>query len=137
MASIANRKKSILLITAPLIIVLLSMACSLETPLTLQQKIRMFFYEQQSDAADEFVNWADDNLDGYTSQNIYEALYEEGKYHAELGHPNAIIIVSQASRQWARKHGYRYDEKDWQELQAVALENIKTGPAGQLQIWPE
>lgn len=110
--------------------------CSMGTPLTLQQKVRMFFYENQTDAGPMFVDWADENLGDYSSRSIQDALAEEGKYHADLGHPNAIAVISQASRDWAAKHNLRYKERDWRSLQEQAFANMRPNP-GELQIWPK
>ena len=114
---------------------LLAAGCGFNTPLTLQQKVRMFFYENQLEAGPMFVEWANDNLDEYSNRTIMEALYEEGKYHAELGHPNAIGVISMAAQEWGRKSHIRYDEREWRELRDEAMKNIRSEP-GQLQIWP-
>jgi len=110
--------------------------CSMGTPLTLQQKVRMFFYENQTDAGPMFADWAEENLKEYSNRTIQDALYEEGKYHADLGHPNAIAVISRAARDWAAAHNLRYKDKDWLALQKQAFDNMRPNP-GELQIWPK
>jgi hypothetical protein len=127
--------RNLIITVAFFAIMLLSVGCGFNTPLTLQQKIRMFFYENQVEAGSMFVEWAEDNLDEHSNRSIMEALYEEGKYHAELGHPNAINVISMAARDWSKKAHLRYNDRDWSELREEAMANLRTEP-GQLQIWP-
>lgn len=109
--------------------------CGFNTPPDMQQEIRKFFYENQTESADLFVDWADKNLSEYSARRIYNALLEEGKYHAGIGHPNAISVISFAARNWAHAKGLVYQERDWMELQDEAVENIRSQP-GELQLWP-
>lgn len=125
-------KKTVFLLAT----LLLVSSCGFDTPLTLQQKIRMFFYENQIKAGSEFVEWADNNLDEYTHRSVMDALYEEGKYHARLGHPNAIGVISFAAQDWANAHHLRYNTREWQALQEEALANLRP-PVGEVQIWPK
>lgn len=109
--------------------------CGFNAPPDMQQEIRKFFYENQTEASDRFVDWADENLRDYSDRRIYNALQEEGKYHASIGHPNAISVISFAARNWANDKGLVYEERYWIDLQAEAVENIRSQP-GELQIWP-
>lgn len=110
--------------------------CGFNSPLPLQHRIRVFFYENQEKAETKFVNWAKNNLSEYSNETIMNALVEEGKYHASQGHPNAISVISVAAKNWAKETHLRYSIKDWQKLHQQAVSNLRDEP-GELEIWPK
>ncbi len=128
-------KNILLALIAINIIILFIAGCGFNTPLSLQQKVRMFFYENQIEAGPKFVEWANKNLNEYTNKAIMEALLEEGKYHANLGHPNAIAVINFAAKNWANETHLRYNPKDWEKLREVAMSNLRSEP-GEVQLWP-
>ena len=134
-SKLSNRRATITAALAVLFAFAL-FGCGFGTPTSLQQEIRKFFYENQTDAGEKFVGWAEKNLQDYPARRIYSALYTEGEYHADLGHPNAISVISFAARSWANEKGILYEEQEWRQLQQKALENIRSEP-GELQLWPE
>jgi hypothetical protein len=102
----------------------------------LQQEIRRFFYDiSQHQPETDFVVWANQNLGGYSARAIYNALYEEGKYHAGLGHPNAVSLISFAAKDWAKAKDLIYEPSDWEAIQEEAVKNMRTTPSGELNIF--
>jgi hypothetical protein len=116
-------------------LLLTASGCGADVSSDLQQEIRKYFYDSQFQPDREFVSWANKNLNGYSSRAVYSALYEEGKYHAGLGHPGAISLISFAAKDWAEAKDLSYDASRWEQLQEEAVKNMRTTPPGQLQIW--
>lgn len=113
----------------------ISACSSLTDKLSLDGQMREYFYKHQPTTGSEFVNWANKNLTGYSPQQIYTALYDEGRFQAELGHPNVVGVLSFASRSWAEEYDFKYDGNKWLNLQQEAKSNLRE-ESKQVQLWP-
>jgi len=102
----------------------------------LQAKIRAYFYQNQAVDGKKFVDWANKNLSEYSASGVMDAIYAEAQYHAGLGHPNAVGIMSFAARAWAADHKLNYRATDWAKLQEEAVSNIRPTHAN-TQLWPK
>ena len=114
--------------------------CSnLPTPtpkLDLQESIRYFIYEYQPTSGEDFVSWAKENLTRYSHREIATAIYREGEYQAEKGHPNAVASLSNAAKVWAEDQHLSFDLDEWYALQKVALANRRQPPPEDFRVWP-
>ena len=117
------------------LLVVILVACQPNASRPLQDKIREYIYDYQPTTGVQFVQWAEKELTSYSSRQIHEALHEEGKFQAELGHPNSVGVLSFAAQAWAQHNGFDYDPIEWTSLQQEAMGNMRSDP-GILQIWP-
>ncbi len=99
-----------------------------------EDQIREYLYRYQPTTGQQFVNWADTNLSDYTPRQVHIALQNEGKSQAELGHPNAVGVLSFAAQAWAQEKGLQYDPNQWLALQQEAMNNLPSEPP-KLQLW--
>lgn len=113
----------------------LSACSSLTDNLSLEGQMREYFYKYQPTTGSQFVNWADKNLTDYSPEQVYTALQNEGKFQAELGHPNVVGVLSFASRSWAEQYKFHYNADKWVKLQQEAKSNLRPEPK-QVQLWP-
>jgi len=115
----------------------LTIACnSSMTDLSLEGQIREYLYKYQPTTGTEFVEWTNQNLlPNYSARQIYIAMNAEGKFQAELGHPNVVGVLSFASRSWAKQNKFQYNPDQWLELQQLALSNLRSTPQ-KVQLWP-
>jgi hypothetical protein len=109
--------------------------CSGRAPATPEEQIRTYIYENQPVAEAEFVRWAGRNLSNYSSRRIHDAIYNEGKYQAEMGHPTATNVLQNLAKQWARANGFSYDPAAWRNIQEEAVANLQQSPTLR-QLWP-
>lgn len=86
--------------------------------------MREYFYKYQPTTGSQFVEWASSNLTDYSPQQVYTALHDEGKFQAELGHPNVVGVLSFASRSWAEQYDFQYNPDKWMQLQKEAKLNL-------------
>jgi hypothetical protein len=114
----------------------LLVACTAAGPdRSLEDKIREYLYRYQPTTGQQFVKWANRNLAGYSSRQVYRALYDEAKFQADLGHPNVVGVLSFAAKAWAEEKGLQYDPGQWMNFQQEAISNLRSEP-GELQLWP-
>jgi len=120
------------------LVTLILVACSTDMVnlSDLRSTIRNYLYnaKNQPTTGPQFVQWAEQNLKGYSAREIDRALCEEGAYQAEQGHPNAVGVLSYAAQAWARAKGLQYDENYWVKLSEQAKANLRQ--PGKLQVWP-
>ena len=82
------------------------------------------------------MRWANRNLTDYSTRQVYKAIYNEGERQAELGHANAVGVLSHAALAWSEAKNLRYNPAEWTEIQQLAIRNLREGPAGELKLWP-
>lgn len=112
-------------------------ACSTGSELSPEEQIRSYFFQNQPVTGPQFVKWANENLADHSNRRVYKALYNVGKSHAELGHPNAIAMLSSAAQAWADAKGLSYRALDWVALQQTAIDNIREPVGGEVKFWSE
>ncbi|NJN92638.1 MAG: hypothetical protein HC875_00430 [Anaerolineales bacterium] len=113
------------------------LACSSPTDnLSLEAQMREYFYRHQPTTGSQFVEWASSNLTDYSPQQVYTALHDEGKFQAELGHPNVVGVLSFASRSWAEQYDLQYNPDKWLQLQKEAKLNLNE-KSKEVQLWPK
>lgn len=135
--SLLNHYLKSLFPTILLVILFTLSACSsLTDNLSLEGQMREYFYKYQPTTGSEFVNWANKNLTDYSPQQIYTALYAEGKFQADLGHPNIVGVLSFASRSWAEQYDFQYDADKWIKLQQEAKIHLSE-ESKEVQLWPK
>lgn len=118
------------------LVIALMTACSPFISYSLKDQIREYFYKYQPTTGEQFVAWANQNLTDYSAQQIYNTLLDQGKYEAQLGHPNIVGVLSFAARDWAKQNSFQYNPEHWLTLQQEAKSNMREEP-GQLQLWPK
>jgi hypothetical protein len=123
------------LLAAPLLVLALAACASLGGSRSLEDQIREFIYANQPSTGQQFVSWADTALAGYSSQQVFTALHNEGEFQARSGHPNAVSVLSFAARAWAEQKHLQYAPDRWLAMQDEAKKNLRSDP-GQLQLWP-
>lgn len=122
----------------PLLIfpLLILIACSPLTVYSLEDQIRDYFYKYQPTTGEQFAEWAGQNLTDYSTEQIYTALQNEGRFEAQSGHPNMVGVLSFAAREWAKQNNFQYNSDHWLALQIEAKHNLRKEP-GKLQLWPK
>ena len=103
---------------------------------TPEEQIRQFIFTNQPTTPEQFVRWANKNLADYSTRQVYKAIYNEGERQAELGHANAVGVLSHAALAWSETKNLQYNPAEWTEIQQEAISNLRQGPAGELQLWP-
>lgn len=129
----AHSKRCLLVMVIFILALILAACGSQSTP---EEQIRQFIFTNQPSTPEQFVRWANTNLTAYSSRQIYKAIFSEGQRQAELGHANAVNVLSQAALAWAQEKHLRYNPDEWAETQKIAISNLRQGPAGELQLWP-
>lgn len=112
-------------------------ACSIGQQLSPEEQVRSYFFRNQPVTGPQFVKWANENLADHSNRRVYKALYNVGKSHAELGHPNAIAMLSSAAQAWADDKGLSYSAREWVALQQIAINNIREPVGSEVKFWPE
>jgi hypothetical protein len=112
-------------------------ACSISREQSPEEQIRSYFFQNQPVTGPQFVKWANENLADYSNRRVYKALYNVGKSHAELGHPNAIAMLSSTAQAWADAKGLPYSTLDWVALQQIAIDNIREPVGSEVKFWSE
>ena len=128
----ASRVKALLIV--PWLVAAL-VACG--SQLTPEQEIHEYLYMNQPVTGEQFIAWADENLADYPNRRVYRALYNEGESQAKKGHPNAIVVLNQAAKAWAKDKGLHYETKHWLGLYDEAMANLAEAPHGELKLWPD
>lgn len=113
----------------------LLVGCKTAGPTTAQDKIREYLYRYQPTTGEQFAAWAAQDLTDYAPRQVYDAILAEGRFQAELGHPNGVGVLSFAAQAWATRNDYQYDAVQWITLQQEATENLRSAP-GTLRLWP-
>ena len=131
--SFRNQQGTISLLLTFVLLTML-VACNSQ-PRPIEDEIRLYLYENQTDTGQQFVRWADKNLSDYSSRQIDRALYNEGKSQAKQGHPNAVVALSFAAQAWAEDNGLSYKYSKWHMLHQEAIDNLRDVPNGKLQLW--
>ena len=112
-------------------------ACDIGHELSPEEQINSYFFQNQPVTGPKFVKWANKNLVDYSNRRVYKALYNVGKSRAELGHPNAIAMLSSAAQAWADAKGLSHHALDWVALQQTASDNMREPVNGEVKFWPE
>ena len=110
-------------------------ACGTAESVTLQDDIREYIYRHQPTTGEQFVAWASKELGDYSPRQVFDAIQTEGKFQAELGHPNSVGVLSFAAKAWADRYDFQYDPVQWITMQQEATKNLRSEP-GTLQLWP-
>lgn len=129
-----SRIKQALPILVIFIFALILLSCGPQP--TPEEEIRQFIFTNQPSTPEEFVRWANTNLTNHSTRQIYKAIHNEGERQAELGHANAVGVLSHAARAWAEAKNLQYDSSEWGKVQQAAIDNLRQGPEGELQLWP-
>ncbi|HRV90545.1 MAG TPA: hypothetical protein P5526_00100 [Anaerolineae bacterium] len=129
----AHIKQALPMLVIFTLALILSSCGSQPTP---EEQIRQFIFTNQPSTPEQFVRWANTNLTDYSTRQIYKAIYSEGERQAELGHANAVGVLSHAALAWAEAKHLQYNPAEWTEIQQTAISNLRQGPAGELQLWP-
>ena len=123
------------IVACSLLLTTLTACVAAKTP-TLQDHIREYLYKLQPTTGEQFVQWANRELAAYPAREVFETLLAEGKFQAELGHPNVVGVLSFCASAWAQQKGLTtYYVDDWLALQEEAKANLREEP-GTLQLWP-
>jgi hypothetical protein len=102
----------------------------------LEDQIREYLYKRQPTTGQQFVEWANRNIEGHSPRQVYDALHDEGEFQASLGHPNVVGVLSFAAHAWAEEKDLSYDPGRWVAMQQEAISNLRSDP-GEVQLWPE
>ena len=92
---------------------------------SLRDEIREYVYDCQPTTGTQFVEWANQNLSGYSPAQVNSALRTEAEYQVSKGHPNVIGVLSFCARDWAKEKGLRYDAMPWKTWQEAAKKNMR------------
>ena len=122
-------------IAAALLLLMVLTSCFPPRTTPIEDRIRQYLFKGQPTTGQQFVDWANQEFAGYAAQQILDALRSEGRFQAQLGHPNAVGVLSFAAQAWAQRKGLLYDVREWLALQEEATKNLRDEP-GDLQLWP-
>ena len=121
---------------AVLLLITLLGGCGPEEQTSVEEQIRQYLYHNQPLDGDRFVSWANSELNGHSSREVYRALTSVGQAQAELGHPNAVAALSFAAQAWAESKSLKYQPAEWKTIQQVAIDNLQNGGQNELNLWP-
>jgi len=124
----------VLMIVALMAISVVIAGCSGGSKGNLRDTLRKYLYEKQPSTASEFISFANQELTGYTSRQVLDALYDEGKHQAALGHPSAVGVLSQFAAGYASTKGASYDSAPWLKLQEEAIKK-RIGKETPSSLW--
>lgn len=121
---------------AVLLLITLLGGCGPDEQASVEEQIRQYLYHNQPLDGDKFVAWANSELNGHSSREVYRALTSVGQTQAELGHPNAVAALSFAAQAWAESKSLKYQPAEWKTIQQVAIDNLQNGRQSELNLWP-
>ncbi|NOZ05960.1 MAG: hypothetical protein GXP41_06360 [Chloroflexi bacterium] len=127
-------RRYVLVIVALTAILAVVTGCGGGSKSSLRDTLRQYLYEKQPSTASEFISFANKELTGYTSRQILDALYDEGKHQAALGHPSAVGVLSQFAAGYASTKGASYDSAPWVKLQEKAIKK-RIGKETPTSLW--
>ncbi len=131
---IGKVQRCVLMIVALTALLAVVVGCGGGSKGNLRDKLRQFLYEKQPSTASEFIAFANKDLTGFTSRQILDALYDEGKHQAAQGHPSAVGVLSQFAAGYADYKGASYDPAPWIKLQEEAIKK-RIGKETPSSLW--
>ncbi len=131
---IGKVQRYVLMIVALTAILIVVAGCGGGSKSNLRDTLRQYLYEKQPSTASEFISFANKELTGYTSRQVLDALYDEGKHQAARGHPSAVGVLSQFAAGYASTKGASYNSEPWVKLQEEAIKK-RIGKETPSSLW--